>query len=71
MAELRTRIKSDAGVATRTYADKEDPYLVAALAATLVEYRRYVKQRNGNTKSEATGHNWRIASRLEQLQGQQ
>lgn len=69
MAEPRMKIKADVGITARRFASKEDPYLVAALAATLVEYRRYVKQRNGNTKSEATGHNWRIASRLEQLQG--
>jgi hypothetical protein len=69
MAEPRTRIKADVGETARTFAGKEDAYLVAALAATLVEYRRCVKQRNGNTKSEATGGNWRMASRLEQLQG--
>jgi hypothetical protein len=69
MAEPRTRIKSDVGVAVQQPAGNENPHLVAALAATLVEYRRYVKQRNGNSESEAAGHNWRMASRLEQLQG--
>jgi hypothetical protein len=47
----------------------EDAHLVAALAATLVEYRRHLKQSDGNTGAENSGHNWRMVSRLEQLQG--
>lgn len=70
MQESRTRIKYNAGVAEQPFSDHEnEALLVAALAATLVEYRRYVKQRNGKTESEATGRNWRMVSRLEQLQG--
>ena len=69
MVEPRTRIKSDVGVAVQPLADNENPHLVAALAATLVEYRRHVKQRSGNSESEVAGQNWRMASRLEQLQG--
>jgi hypothetical protein len=70
MQETRTRIRYGAKVAEQPLSGLEnEAYLVAALAATLVEYRRYVKHRNGKSESEATGHNWRIVSRLEQLQG--
>ena len=70
MQETRARIKYRSEVAEQPLSGLEnDPYLVAALAATLVEDRRYVKQRNGKTESEATGRNWRMVSRLEQLQG--
>ena len=70
MVEPKTRIKSNVGIATQPFTGQgEDACLVAALAATLVEYRRYVEQRNGHIESESTGRNWRMVSRLEQLQG--
>ena len=70
MAQPYTRIKSDVEVTAQPFSDQgKDVFLVAALAATLVEYRRYVKQRNGSTGSEAVGLNWRMVSRLDQLQG--
>jgi hypothetical protein len=70
MQETRTRIRYGRGVADQPLSGHEkEAYLVAALAATLVEYRRYVKQRNGKSESEATGRTWRMVSRLEQLQG--
>jgi len=70
MQETRTRIRYGTGVAEQPLSDHEnEAYLVAALAATLVEYRRYVKQRKGKSESETTGRNWRMVSRLEQLQG--
>jgi hypothetical protein len=70
MQEARTRIKVNAGVVEQPFGGHEnEAFLVAALAATLVEYRRYVKQRNGTTEPEATGGNWRMVTRLEQLQG--
>lgn len=70
MEETRTRIRHGTGVVEQPLRGHEkEAYLVAALAATLVEYRRYVKQRNEKCESEATGRNWRMVSRLEQLQG--
>jgi hypothetical protein len=70
MRELRTRIKPDVGIMEQPVTGEgKEAFLVAALAATLVEHRRYVKQRNGNTESGAAGQNWRMVSRLEQLQG--
>ena len=70
MQETRTRIGYGTGVAEQPLSGHEhEAFLVAALAATLVEYRRYVKQRNGEAESEVTGRNWRMVSRLEQLQG--
>ena len=70
MQEMRTRTKYSIGAAEQPFGGHEnEAFLVAALAATLVEYRRYVKQRNGKCESEATGRNWRMVSRLEQLQG--
>lgn len=70
MAESRVKIRSDVAQRTQPFAGQgEDAHLVAALAATLVEYRRHLKQRNGDTETESSGHNWRMVSRLEQLQG--
>jgi hypothetical protein len=70
MQEMRTRIKHNAGVTEQPLGGHEnEAFLVAALAATLVEYRRYVKQRTGKKEPEGTGRNWRMVSRLEQLQG--
>ena len=70
MQETRTKIRHNVGVTEQPFGSQEnEAFLVAALAATLVEYRRYVKQRNRKTESEATGRNWRMVSRLEQLQG--
>ena len=45
-----------------------DPLLVAALAAALVEYRHNVGQRNGDNVAAKTGSNWRVATRVAQLQ---
>jgi hypothetical protein len=70
MEEPRIRIKSGAAQRTQPFAVQgEDAYLVAALAATLVEYRRHLKQRSGSAETENSGHKWRMVSRLEQLQG--
>ena len=68
--EPRTRIKSGAAQRMQPFAGQgEDAHLVAALAATLMEYRRHLKQRTGNREAESPGHNWRMVSRQEQLQG--
>lgn len=45
----------------------EDPSLVAALAAALVEYRRNVRQVDGQAISEDARSNWRIVTRVTQL----
>jgi hypothetical protein len=45
----------------------EDPFLVAALAAALVEYRRNVQQGKGQGISESGISNWRIVTRVTQL----
>jgi hypothetical protein len=47
----------------------EGPLLAAALAAALVEYRRCLGRRDGQTKDEDGGANWRMVARLEQLRG--
>ena len=70
MQETRAGTKYKVGVTEQPFGGHEnEAFLVAALAATLVEYRRYVKQRNGEAESEVTGRNWRMVSRLEQLRG--
>ena len=47
----------------------EGQWLVAALAAAMVEYRRYVGQQRVVHGQEATACNWRTIARWEQLQG--
>jgi hypothetical protein len=44
--------------------------LAAALAAALVEYRRYVGPKNGHLGLDSVETNWQIVSRLEQLRSQ-
>ena len=46
----------------------EEPLLVAALAAALVEYRRSVRQGNRQGLSENARSNWQIVTRVTQLQ---
>jgi MoxR-like ATPase len=45
----------------------QGPLLAAALAAALVEYRRYVGQRDEQAYAESGGAHWRMVTRLEQL----
>ena len=45
----------------------EGPLLAAALAATLLEYRRYAERRSGANGTGSGGATWRTLSRLEQL----
>ena len=66
---LRTRAKLDRTIKEQPQlVQDQDPYLVAALAAALVEYRRSVRQREGRGPSEQAGSNWRIMTRMAQLQ---
>jgi hypothetical protein len=44
----------------------EEALLAAALTAALVEYRRYVQQRNAQA-SPGTGTNWRTVACVERL----
>lgn len=70
MIESSVRVKSNRMVEAPSWtAHDEESLLVAALAATLVEYRRHVGQRNASTRSEGAGPNWRMMARLEQLRG--
>jgi hypothetical protein len=49
--------------------DAEGPLLAVAIAATLVEYRRYAGQRAGQDDPNGSKSNWRTVVRLEQLRG--
>lgn len=71
MVQLRARFKSGPVTTSRPWPASDDgALLVAALAATLVEYRRTARQRNGQARTERAGPNWRTMARLEQMQGQ-
>jgi hypothetical protein len=47
---------------------EEELLLAAALAATLIEYRRHVRQ-SQHTDTQGAGVNWRLVARLERLRG--
>jgi hypothetical protein len=65
----RTRSKLDRTVEERSWSTQgEETLLVAALAAALVEYRRSVRQGNGKGLSENAKSNWRVVTRMTQLQ---
>jgi hypothetical protein len=49
---------------------EEGPMMAAALAAVLVEYRRYLRQHEGHDGPANSGTNWQMVGRLEQLRGQ-
>ena len=66
---LRTISKLDSGIKEEPWpVEGQDPYLVAALAATLVAYRRCVRQGSEQRPSESARSNWRIMGRLADLQ---
>jgi hypothetical protein len=70
MVEPRIRTKPDVAQRMQPLTGQgEDAHLVAALAATMVEYRRHLRQTTGSTGADSSGRNWRMVSRLEQLQG--
>jgi hypothetical protein len=48
----------------------EDEIVAAALAATLVAYRRQIGREATPADSNSGGGNWRLVARMEQLQGQ-
>ena len=48
---------------------EEESVLVAALAALLVDYERYTRQRSGHESSQNRPTNWRLLSRWQQLRG--
>jgi hypothetical protein len=70
MAEPSTRTKLSVSIEKRSPSGGgEEKLLVAALAAAMVEYRRYVAQRNGKNDPQRAGSNWRMMARVEQLRG--
>jgi hypothetical protein len=58
LAEEQTEAPSD-----------EHELLAAALAATLVDYRRYIRQRGDSSGSSSVGNNWRMMACWERLRG--
>ena len=65
----RTISKLDRVIEERSWSTQgEEPLLVAALAAALVEYRRSVRQGSRQGLSESTRSNWQIVTRVTQLQ---
>jgi hypothetical protein len=48
-------------------AESEDPLLVAAVAAALVEFRRHAGQAKGHDLPDAARSNWQIVTRVAQL----
>ena len=70
MAEPTTRTRLSVSTEERSPTRQgQEALLVAALAATLVEYRRYVGQRSENNDPRRSGPNWRLMARMEQLRG--
>ena len=66
---VMTRSKLDIMIEEKPWPTQDqDPYLVAALAAALVAYRRGVRQTAGQDPSARARSNWRIMSRMAQLQ---
>ena len=66
---LRTRFKFDRTIEDQPQpVEGQDPHMVAALAAVLVEYRRSVRPGDGRDPSEGARSNWRIMTRMTQLQ---
>ena len=66
---LRTISKLDSMIEKKPWpVEGQDPHLVAALAATLVAYRRCVRQDSGQRPSEGARSNWRIMGRMVDLQ---
>ena len=71
MVQVRTRVKPDTMTTCRPGPEGDDgALLVAALAATLVEYRQAARQRNRQVRDGRAGPNWHTVARLEQLRGQ-
>ncbi len=69
MFSLGTMLKAERHEAQRSVAaaTDEDTFLAAALAATLVEYRRHVQQQDPPPAPKST--HWRTVARVEGLMG--
>lgn len=66
--QSRMTAKLDRTIDERAWSvESEDPLLVAAVAAALVEFRRHVGQANGQGVPDPTRSNWRIVTRVTQL----
>jgi hypothetical protein len=64
----RITAKPDRTIDERAWSvESEDPLLVAAVAAALVEFRRHVGQVNDQVEAAPTRSNWRIVTRVTQL----
>ena len=64
----RIAIKPDTMIETSAWPVKGvDPRLIAALTATLVEYRSAVSQSNGKQSPDDDRSNWRVVTRVTQL----
>jgi hypothetical protein len=71
MDEVSLRVELNTVSESRPWTDQgEETLLAAALAATLVEYRRYAGERNEHTGPNGANANWRLMARMEQLRGQ-
>ena len=65
---LRTASNLDTRIERRTWSvEGEDPLLVAALAAALVEYRGAVGRANREQAQDDARSNWRVVTRVTQL----
>jgi hypothetical protein len=71
MDKASLRVELSTATESHPWTDQgEDLLLAAALAATLVEYRRCVGERNEHTSPDGANANWRLMARMEQLRGQ-
>ena len=71
VVQVHARVKPDTMTTSRPWTASDDgALLVAALAATLVEFRRFARQRNRQVRAGHAGPNWHTVARLEQLRGQ-
>ena len=65
---LRTRVNPGRTIESRSRSSRsEDPLLVAALAAALVEYNRSLNQRDEHVSRDNIQSNWRMAARMSRL----
>ncbi len=64
----RTISRRDTTIEERAWPLKGlDPRLIAALTATLVEYRSATSQSNGGQSLDDARSNWRVVTRMTQL----